>query len=95
MPGRAELIGAWQEVSESLADLEAGVTAWQQASAAAAGGVKEAVARLAVQGGVLVGDPAVCFKVRDRISLCAAAVFYILLQRRVESWLETLPCVSR
>jgi hypothetical protein len=25
---------------------------------------EEAVARLAVQGGVLVGDPAVCFKVR-------------------------------
>jgi hypothetical protein len=70
MPGRGELVAAWQKVAESLAGLEAGVTAWQEAAAAAAGGVKEAVARLAVQGGVLVGDPAVCFKVRKCSAPC-------------------------
>jgi hypothetical protein len=69
MPGRAELLVAWQDVSEALAGLEVGVAAWQEA-AAAAGGVKEAVAGLAAQGGVLVGDPAVCFKVRAAAVWC-------------------------
>ncbi|WIA17719.1 hypothetical protein OEZ85_009236 [Tetradesmus obliquus] len=63
MPGRRELLAAWQEVSECLSGLEAGMAAWQEAAAAAAGGVREAVARLAAAGGVVVGDTSVCFKV--------------------------------
>lgn len=62
MPSRAELLPAWQEVAESLSGLEASLTAWQEAGAAAAGAVRIAVEQKAAEQQV-VGDPSVCFKV--------------------------------
>ncbi|KAF6253546.1 hypothetical protein COO60DRAFT_1463162 [Scenedesmus sp. NREL 46B-D3] len=100
MPGRAELLGAWQEVSESLSGLEAGLTAWQEAGAAAAGGVEEAVARLAAQAGVVVGDTSVCFKVlhglctRSRRWCSAAAGLLAGVSRLGEAALQ-LECSRR